>query len=57
MNFSRIQRRGSRWEVVSGSDEKGCAIWAKLRSRRAAEEYARKLAQACDGEYRGERPA
>jgi hypothetical protein len=54
MNFSRIERRGSKWVVVSGSDEKGCTIWHTTRSKKNAIDYANRLARVSGGEYRGE---
>jgi hypothetical protein len=57
MNFSRIEKRGSRWVVVSGSDEKGCTIWHTTRSKMAAVDYALRLARVSGGEYRGEHVA
>ena len=53
MNFSRVEKIGSKWASVGGSDSKQAIVWAKFNSKKKAVEHAKKLAEVSDGEYRG----
>ena len=52
MNYSVVEKMGSQWASIGGSD-KGAFVWAKFRSKQKAIEHAKKLAEVSKGEYRG----